>query len=68
MSDEVNKIRTWFRAGDKDLNFPAWTFTVEEVQAMKIAGLVTVHGERYEIKDMVFDTAGEAMIFDLVRA
>jgi hypothetical protein len=65
--EEVSKIRTWFREGGKNLNSPAWRFFVEEIQAMKIAGLVTVHNEKYEIKEMVFDTAGESMVFDLER-
>mgnify|MGYP001428844788 CR=1 FL=1 len=65
MSDDVVKIRTWFRIGDKNLNSPAWFFTVEEINAMKIAGVAIVHGDKYEIKEMAFDTQGEAMIIQL---
>lgn len=68
MSDEVNKVRTWFKTGGEDLHFPAWAFTIEEIQAMKIADLVRVHGEKYKIHNTVFDTADEAMIFELVKA
>ncbi|PKM47877.1 MAG: hypothetical protein CVV03_01470 [Firmicutes bacterium HGW-Firmicutes-8] len=62
------KVRVWFKENGKDLNFPAWTNTVEEIQAMKIAGFVKVHDIKYEIKEMCFDTGIEAIVFDLERA
>lgn len=67
MGEEVFKVRTWFKERGKELHFPAWEFSVEEIHAMKIAGLVTVEGVKYEIKEMVYDTNNESMVFDLEK-
>jgi hypothetical protein len=66
--NEPQKVRVWFRENGKELNFPAWTKTVEEIQAMKIAGMVKVHDIKYEIVEMVFNTQIDAVIFELKRA
>ena len=63
--DSPVKVRVWFRENDRNLHNPAWSNTVEEIQVMKLAGLVMVHDVKYQIKEMVFDTSAAAMIFEL---
>lgn len=66
MCDETPvKVRVWFQENGRNLHNPAWSNTVEEIQVMKLAGLVMVHDVKYQIKEMVFDTRAEAIIFEL---
>lgn len=66
MCDETPvKVRVWFRENEIKLNSYAWNNTVQELEAMKIAGMVIVNDIKYQIKEMVFDTRAEAMIFEL---
>lgn len=63
MCEENKKVRVWFYKNGETINFPAWEFTEAEIKVMKEAGYVLVHGQKYSIKEMVFDTAGEALNF-----